>query len=170
MTQTDLEHLTVKTTLYTLKTYPWGPNFRPFCSTANRFRDTRSPNVENAQSIYPWVPNLVRFALQPAVSKISHILSFPIDSHVKRPKTEQKKCQKAKIWNFTILYTILVETLPRSMHEFLEVNVLYTFRQDAIWSFFLPYGPMLTKTKKKWQKIQNLKFHQSLYNFSRDPS
>ena len=32
-----------------------------------------------------------------------------------------------------------------------------------------PYGPMLTKTKKKLAKIQNLKFHNSLNNIGRDP-
>ncbi len=29
--------------------------------------------------------------------------------------------------------------------------------------------PMLTKAKKKMEKIQNLKFHNSLNNFGRDP-
>ena len=33
--------------------------------------------------------------------------------------------------------------------------------------FFLPYGPMLTKTKKK--NVQHLKFRQSLYKLDRDP-
>ncbi len=40
-TQTELEHLTVKSTLYTLNTYPWGPNFRPFRSSTSGFQDTR---------------------------------------------------------------------------------------------------------------------------------
>ncbi len=62
----------------------------------------------------PEVQILVRFALRPAVSKISHILSFPIDSHVKRPQKRTKK--------------------------------------------------------KKSEKIQNLKFRNSLYKFGRDPS
>ena len=39
MTQTELEHLTVKSTLYKSKTYPWGPSFGPFCSTASGFQD-----------------------------------------------------------------------------------------------------------------------------------
>ena len=54
MTQTELEHLTVKSTPEGQKT--------------------------------PEVQILVRFALRTAVSKISHILSFPIDSYVKRPQ------------------------------------------------------------------------------------
>ena len=37
---------------------------------------------------------LVRLALRPAISEISHILSFPIDYHVKRPKTESPKFAK----------------------------------------------------------------------------
>ena len=36
----NLKHLTVKSTLYTLNTYPRGPNFDPFRSMVSRFRDT----------------------------------------------------------------------------------------------------------------------------------
>ena len=73
------------------------------------------------------------------------------------PKKEQKNCQKSKIWNFADLYTTLVETLPRSMHAFLGVNLLCTLKGDVVWSFFLPYGPMFRKTKKnrKKSKMQN---------------
>ncbi len=46
--QTKIKHLTVKTTLHTLHTYPWDPNFGLFCSTTSRFRDTRSSKIENA--------------------------------------------------------------------------------------------------------------------------
>ncbi len=62
--QSELEHLTVKSTLYTLNNHPWGPNFGPFRSTANSFQD------------------------------IWHILSFPIDYHAKRPKKNRKKIAK----------------------------------------------------------------------------
>ena len=41
MTQTDFEHLTVKSTLYTLKTYPRGPNLSPFCITTRGSQDTK---------------------------------------------------------------------------------------------------------------------------------
>ena len=47
----NFEHLTVKSNLYTLNTYPWDPNFGPFRSTINHFRDTictRSPQIGNA--------------------------------------------------------------------------------------------------------------------------
>ena len=48
--QINLQHLTVKSTLYTLKTYPRGPNFHPFCSTTSRFWDTRLSKIRNAPS------------------------------------------------------------------------------------------------------------------------
>ncbi len=43
---------------------------------------------------------LVCFALRPAFSKISHILSFPIDYHVKRPKKEQQNLPKIQNLKF----------------------------------------------------------------------
>ena len=82
--QTELEHLTVKITLY-LNTYPWGPNFGPFHSTISHFRDTctRSAKIGNAPNdptlnlntnsqryyiysrytlnTYPWGPNFGPF-------------------------------------------------------------------------------------------------------------
>ena len=146
--KTELEDLTVKNTLCTLNTYPWGQTFHPFCSTISHFRHkvaknqnysihtkclppkaqnfglfrstiinfrdttcTRSPKFGNAlndpklnlttwqsklpyihQILTPDVQILVRFALRPAVSKISHSLSFSIDYHVKGPKKNTKKC------------------------------------------------------------------------------
>ncbi len=50
MSQTELEHLTVKSTPYTLNTYPSGPNFGPFRSTTSCFRDTKSSKIGNAPS------------------------------------------------------------------------------------------------------------------------
>ena len=135
--QTELDHITAKRRLYTLNTYPRGPNFGPFRSTTSRFRATRfskngsAPNdpklnLNTWQSKVPCMHEiltpeaqiLLRFALRPAVSKISHILSFPIDYHVKRPTKTKKICKKSKISNFTILLTTLLETFPRSIHEF----------------------------------------------------
>ncbi len=40
-----------------------------------------------------------------------------------------------------------------SMHDFLGVNLVRTFRGDVVLIFFIPYGPMLMKTKKKNFKI-----------------
>ncbi len=47
----NFEHLTVKSSLYTLNTYPRGPNFSPFRSTISRFQDktcTRSAKIGDA--------------------------------------------------------------------------------------------------------------------------
>ncbi len=46
--QIELEHLTVKSTLYTLNTYPRAPNVGPFRSTISHFRDTTSVKIGNA--------------------------------------------------------------------------------------------------------------------------
>ena len=46
--QNDLNHLTVKSTLYTLNANPQGPNFTPFRSTTSRFRDISLPQITNA--------------------------------------------------------------------------------------------------------------------------
>ncbi len=82
--QTELEHLTVKRTLYTLNAYPWSPNFGLFRSTISRFQDTctraRSaknwnyiewphPELEHltvrstiyTQNTYPWGPKFCPF-------------------------------------------------------------------------------------------------------------
>ncbi len=78
--QTELEHLTVKNTLYTLNTYPWRPNFGPLRSTISRMWDktcTRSAKIGNAPNdpklnltvkstlytlkSYPWGPNFHLF-------------------------------------------------------------------------------------------------------------
>ena len=87
--QTELEHLTIKSTLYTINTHLWSPNFGPFRSMISHFRDTictMSAKIGNApndpklnldiwQSILtPESQILVGFCLRPAVSKISHIL------------------------------------------------------------------------------------------------
>ncbi len=48
----------------------------------------------------------------------------------------------------------------------LRANLLCRFRHDVIWSFFSPIWSHINENKKKWQ---NLKFRQSLKNFSRDP-
>ena len=87
--RTELEQLTVKSILYTLNTYPWGPNFGPVRSTISRFRNTWSPKIKmhwmtpkwswtlNSQkySIYtkylPLRPKFC-FTLKLAVSEIQH--------------------------------------------------------------------------------------------------
>ena len=56
----------------------------------------------------------------------------PLTPMLNVAKKNKQICQKSKISNFTILYTTLVETLPRSKHEILGANLLCTFRQDAV--------------------------------------
>ncbi len=53
-----------------------------------------------------------------------------------RKEKNKKTCQKSKIWNFTLLYTTLVDSLLRSMPEFWGANLLCTFRQDVAWSWY----------------------------------
>ncbi len=90
----------------------------------------------------------LRFALRPAIFKISHILYFPIEYHVKQLK-RWKKMPKIKISNSTILLTTLVEALPRSTHERILGNKSDVFLQGRCHlKLLLPYGSMLTKTKK----------------------
>ncbi len=48
----------------------------------------------------------------------------------------------------------MVETLHRSMHEILGSNLLFIFKGDVVWSFFLPYAPNV-KENKKIIKIKN---------------
>ena len=45
----------------------------------------------------------------------------------------------------------LGETLPRSMHELFGSESVVHYQTRCCLKFFLLYGPMLTKTKKKWQ-------------------
>ncbi len=73
-----------------------------------------------------------------------------------------------KIPNVTIVLTTLVETLATSIHEFWVENSDVFFQRRCRMKILPPYGFMLMKTKKM-AKIQNLKFHNSLNNFGRDP-
>ena len=56
----------------------------------------------------------------------------PLTTMLNIPKKKQKMPKIQNFEHFTMLYTTLVETLPRSMHEFLEANLLRTFRQDVV--------------------------------------
>ena len=54
-----------------------------------------------------------------------------------------KKMPKIQNYIFTILLTTLIETLPRSIHEFLGANLM-----RCRLKLLPPNGTMLTKTKK----------------------
>ena len=136
--QTELEHLTINTTLYTLNTYPWGPKFAPFCSTTSIFED------------------------------IAHFI-IPIDYHVKRPNKEKKM---SKIQNFKFhnsLYNFGGDP-PQEYTWILGSKSGVFFQRRCRLKLLPPCGPMLTKTKKKMAKIHNLKFHNSLNNSGTVPS
>ncbi len=49
--QTDLEHLTVKITLYILIIYSRGTHFPPFRSTSSRFQDARLLKLGNFRNV-----------------------------------------------------------------------------------------------------------------------
>ena len=132
--KTELEHLTVKSTLYTFNTYPCGPNFGPFRSTISRFRDTtciRSPKIGNApnepelnlntwqsKGLYICIPVytkylllmskvLIRFALRLAVSEIKHVQG--------RRKTETHRMTPNQTWtlNSHPIYTKYLPLRPK---------------------------------------------------------
>ena len=52
--QNDINHLSVKSTLYTLNTHPRGPNFTPFRSTTSHFRDTGLSKIGMHWMIPEW--------------------------------------------------------------------------------------------------------------------
>ena len=58
-------------------------------------------------------------------------LTTMLDVQGKEPK-KRKKQPQSKILNYTILLTVLVETLPRSIHEFYGVNLVCDFRGDVV--------------------------------------
>ncbi len=82
--------------------------------------------------------------------EISFETFAPIWSHVTEIQTKRKKMAKSIMSNFTILWTTFVEILPGSMYDFWgSESDAYFQRTCRLCFFFIPYGPMLTKTKKK---------------------
>ncbi len=81
---------------------------------------------------------------------------LPYGPMLTKTKKKKKKWQNSKIWNIANLYTTLVETLPRSMHDFFAVSLFCNFRGDVIWNF----SPMWSHVKenernRKESKMQN---------------
>ncbi len=73
----------------------------------------------------------------------------PIWSHVND--------KNGKNWNFVILWpTTLVDTLPRSMHAFLEVNLMCTSRGEVV-SIFSPIWSYINAKEKKIVKGERFK-------------
>ncbi len=114
-------------------------------------------------------PKFCPFALRPTVSKISHILSFPIDYHVKRPKKEQNYLPKIQNFKFHYSFNNFVRDPPQEYTIILWSKSGVSFQRRCRLKLLPLYGPILTKMKKKMVKIQCLKFHNSLSNFGIDP-
>ncbi len=140
--QTELEHLTVKSTLYTLNTYLWGPNFGPFRPTASRFRDTKLSKSEKNRKSTEWLQNelehltakITLYTLNTYPRYLILVRRFPryrtFYNSALTPQKEQKKIAKnPKFEQLWILWTTLVQTLPGSMHEFLGANLLCMYFQ-----------------------------------------
>ena len=136
-------------TLYLYNNCPRVSNFTPFRSTTSRFWvaghiEPRAPNdlkmtlnttrskVHHicVTSVPARVPKFWSVLLYDRFHDIELFIipnwlsSFCGENATKSTKKKERKkdkCQKSKIWNLTILYTSLVETLPRSMHELLGV-------------------------------------------------
>ena len=170
------------------KCLPLRPNFGRFRSTISRFRDTRSSKKEMPRmtpnwtstlyspfkstmytwNTYPWGPIFGPFH---SMASGFEDLSFTTDFHVKQPKKEQNQnCQKIQNLKFHYSFNKFVRDPPQEYAWILGSKSGVLFQMRCHLKRLPPYGPMLTKTKKKWQKFQNLKLHKSLNKFGRDPS
>ncbi len=147
-------------TLQALKTYIWGWNFCPFCYMTTAFRFLRYKVVRKSEMHqmtpnWTWTLNSQNYPVYtkglPQGPTFWSVLLYdqrfrryctfynsPLTPMLNTQKKNKQICQKWKIWIVTILYTTLVEIIPRSMHEFLGVDMLCTYRGDTGWSFFLP--------------------------------
>ncbi len=165
--QTELEHLTVKSTPYTLNSYPWGTNFAPLRSMTSGFQDiahfkiaidsnvkhwkkkrtNKLPKIHNLifhNSLYKFGKETLRWSMHEFLGanlfqKRCRLKFFlPYGPMLTKTKI---KMQKSKFWNFANLYTTLAENVPISMPEFLGVNLLCTFRGNFVWNCFFDIVP-----------------------------
>ncbi len=162
--------LTDKSTLHTLNTYPWDPNFGPFRATTSHFRDTRLSTIAMQPMTTEWLWNLTVKPLNTPPPPGEYPLPLPDDAQIwvrfaLRPvlysKTlnkcwkTTKNCLKFRILNSTILGTMLIQTSThgRGIHEILRVNLSEKYFEPVslIW--------VRVKRKRKSAKIQNLKLH-----------
>ncbi len=103
---------------------------------------------------------LVRFALRPAVSKISHILSFTIDYHVKRTKKEQKNLPKIQNFKFHYPFNNFVRDLSREYTCILG-SKSGVFSQRRCRLKLLP--PYMVQCLRKRKKIEISQFFEQLW-------
>ena len=82
-------------------------------------------------------------------------------------ETNAKKMPEIYNWNFTILLANLVDTLPRSRHEFGE-QIWCILSKEISFENSTPIWSHANENGKNMAKVQNLKFHNSLNNTGRD--
>ena len=63
----------------------------------------------------------------------------PLTTMLNSPKKNKTICQKSRVWNFTILYTTLVETVPRSMPEFFRSKCVVLFQTRCRLKFYFSH-------------------------------
>ncbi len=100
---------------------------------------------------------MVRFTLRPIVSKISHILSFPIDYHVKRPQKNKNNLPKIQNLKFHNSLSNFGRDPPQE-HAFFGNESGAYFQRRCLLKYLLPciWSYMLTKTKKKLKKFGDM--------------
>ena len=81
-------------------------------------------------------------------------------------KKNETICQIFNFSNFTLPLTNFGRPPPLAVHMNFGEQIWCVLSKEMPFETFTSYGPMLTKTNKK---CQNLKFHNSLKNFGRDP-
>ncbi len=127
--KTELEHLTVKSTQYTLDTTPWGLNFGPFRPKTSRFRDTTCQQYSQKHPVYTkdlllgpkfWSVSLYdkRF------SRYRTFYNSPLTTMLNGHKKGQTKFPKCQYSNFTILLTTLVPFPGKILHSERRVRKL----------------------------------------------
>ena len=140
--QTELDNLSVKSTLYICTKYL--PLWSKFWSVS--LYDQRFPRY---RTFY------------------HHIFPFTLMLNVHKNNNNKKKWQKSKIWKFTVLWTTVVETILEVCMIFWEW--MWCVLSERMSFDFFPEWSYVNEKEKKMAIIQNLEFRQSLYNFGRDP-
>ena len=115
--QTELEHLTVESIPYTLNTYPWGPNFGPFCSIYGQ-----------------WFPRYRTF------------YNSPLTTMLNVPPPKKKKKEK-KMPNFKSHYSFNNFGRDKEYTRIMGRKSGVFFQRRFCLKLLPPYGAMLTKKK-----------------------
>ena len=122
--QTEPEHLTVTSTLYTLNKYPWAPNVDPFCSTISRFRDTNMHGRQKSE-MYWMITNRTWILKN---ERMHSIRMHSIDSEIRPKKNDYVSCPRAHRKNS-----------PTSKNKTLKIKRPHQFWSCAWENFFCRY-------------------------------